>query len=271
MNKVAGLTVVLLALTGPISCADPPDEQGPVGSPGSAYLTLKAACGSEAIVYQDFTEEMLFHAGAGQNEWEFDGMSWLWVQGQTPALSGDYLVLTSTKGSGSPIKEEAQSTGSYDFAGTGELIVGMWSDRWSTVPPSAEHWSDTSIGMELYDAVHYGTTFTFGNLGAFADPDGTCPDESTCLWSEVHGWKEVLRHAHHPLAIRLQWKPAGSGATFSLHVADEPFPRAKLDEVDFLTPPDFRIRLNANVTDADKLPAEDSERLYVDFVCLRQL
>ena len=31
----------------------------------------------------------------------------------------------------------------------------------------------------------------------------------------------------------------------------------------------LRIRLNANVTDADKLPTTDSDSLYINYVCLK--
>jgi hypothetical protein len=55
-----------------------------------------------------------------------------------------------------------------------------------------------------------------------------------------------------------------------LRINDEVFPRSTIDDVNFLTATNLRVRLNANVTDMNAL-TDDAETLYVDYVCVRNL
>lgn len=212
-------------------------------------------------------------------QWTVDGTRWWFKSGDPPLLQETFLVLGSaeSEGAGTKSLQEAQVLEDHALAAlpdSGEFVVGYWSSRWNAVPADTAYWADSSVCLEVFSTPHYGICFTFGNLGVFADYDGQCKDDrSRCRYQAVRGWSE-LKSTTSPLSIRIRWSAAGDGTkTFELYVNDEGTPRAVVDSVDYMDAAEgLRTRLNANVTEdvgkPRRPPAEDSDTLLVDYVCI---
>ena len=271
---------------GPSGPAGDAGPAGPAGSPGSdAYRSLKAACkaGADVLFFEDFSDAMpLAPAASEPNKYDGVAARWWFAQQSVPRYQGDFLVLASSRAGGSQVKEEVQTDNKvFALASAHELIVGMWSDRWARYAPKVasvdggaiDYRTDTSIGLEIFETNnHQALVFTNGALGAFRDVTGNCDGASVCPYKDVGGW-EVLRQGFQPIAVRLAWDAVGAitgSYRVTLRINDEVFPRSTIDDVNFLTATNLRVRLNANVTDMNAL-TDDAETLYVDYVCVRNL
>jgi hypothetical protein len=105
-------------------------------------------------------------------------------------------------------------------------------------------------------------------MGVFADPTGQCPDNS-CVYNKALGWPIDKVIAGDFMGIRITWvTETNSSRTFHLYYNDDTIPKATLTNVNYSLN-NLRIRFNANVTDADKLPTTDSDSLFINYVSIK--
>ena len=251
----------------------------------------KKNCSENALFYHDFNHDEPISPinNPEDNQWQIGPTRWWFPNRATdhpaskdnePHVSGDVLLLKSAKTDAYLFAEEAQTLEEFSLPAAGEFIVKLLSARWGLDRAADAYWADSSVCLEIFDSLgHYGICFTFGSLGVFADFNGDCQDpeerpalNSQCLWAEVAGWTEISRTTASPITVRIRWETINGSKTFELFLNGDPQPRARLEGIDYLeTSPKLRIRLNANVTDLDKLPERDADLLMIDYVCLREV
>jgi hypothetical protein len=243
------------------------------------YQSLKQDCAVyHDIFYEDFNQN--FQAvDASQNQWSINGYTWWFPnhQGQAPQTRNSFLVLYSEKNESNSTykKQEAQTMEGFPLPDEGELVIGLWSDRWKKYPAlPANYWADSSVGLEFFiGSQHYAVVFVYGHLGVFYDPTGNCQHaDAVCQYGKVVGWS-TFAAANNPIALRIAWTTAGNSKTFNLYIttrdSEDTEPRATIPNVNYIGSQALRVRFNANVTDTNQEPAIDSDTLKIDYVCLR--
>jgi hypothetical protein len=243
------------------------------------YQVLKQDCANyNDIYYEDFNQDFQ-EVDASQNQWSIGGETWWFPHhnGQAPQTQDSFLVLYSEKNESNStfIKQEAQTLARFSLPDQGELIMGLWSDRWGKYPSLPNgYWADSSVGLEFFiGSQHYAVVFVYGHLGIFYDPTGDCQHaDAVCQYAQVEGWSTIAT-TNTPIALRIAWTTDGDSKTFNLYIITEGWedtePRATISNVNYIDSEALRFRLNANVTDTDQEPAIDSETLKIDYVCLR--
>ncbi|MEL7589563.1 MAG: hypothetical protein AAGU19_22810 [Prolixibacteraceae bacterium] len=240
--------------------------------PEDGYARLKqAAKNSTSVFYQDFDEsEEISQIAADQ--WQIGSVVWWippWNSTTIPVIEDSCMVLSSTKQPGSDgTKNEAQTIADFPVTRNGEFIVGYKSTRWKHGYNTGDYWADSNVGLEFYyNPPHQAIVFTYGSMGVFSDPTGFCPDNS-CVYAPATDWPAISESGDF-LGIRITWETgADNTRTFKLYFNDAATASAELSDVNYDLR-NLRIRLNANVTDADKLPALDSDTLYVDYIVIK--
>jgi hypothetical protein len=243
------------------------------------YESMKNNCANHYdIFYQDFNGAFT-EVDSAQNQWSIGGYTWWFPHhgGVAPQVQDSSLILSSVKNESTSTftKQEAQTMDSFSLPENGEFIIGLWSERWESVPVfDDDYWADSSVGLEIFiGSAHYAIVFVYGHLGVFYDPTGDCqhPD-AVCQYAQVDGWATIAPTTK-PIAIRIAWTTQGNNKTFELYIITEnnedTSPRATISNVNYIGAEGLRIRLNANVTNTDKEPPSDSETLKIDYVCLR--
>ncbi|UCH97922.1 MAG: BACON domain-containing protein, partial [Candidatus Aminicenantes bacterium] len=225
--------------------------------------------------YEDFNQAFQ-EVDASQNQWSIGGETWWFPHhnGQAPQVQDSFLVLYSEKNESDStfIKQEAQTLKEFFLPDEGELIIGLWSDRWAKYPSLPDdYWVDSSVGLEIYKESHDAVVFVYGHLGVFDDPTGDCDDHDKCKYEQVEGWEDIAA-TDTPIAVRIAWTTEGGNKTFNLYIitedSEDTEPRATIPDVGYIGSDALRIRLNANVAVSNKAPI-DSDTLKIDYICLR--
>lgn len=266
-----------LLLTGWTTADNPKPTQAGVQT--NYYDSLKADCAANYdIFFEDFNQSFTEVDGA-QNQWAVGGSTWWFPHhnGTAPQVQDSFLILSSHKNESQNTsgKQEAQTLDGFTLPDSGELIIGLLSDRWSAVPAADEnYWADSSVGLELYTGGgHYAVVFVYGHMGVFYDPTGDCrhPD-AVCRYAAVNGWPDFTATTE-PIALKMTWTTTGNSKTFNFYIvtgsSEGVQSRAVIADVNYLGSEGLKIRLNANVTDTDKDPSVDGDTLKVDYICLR--
>jgi hypothetical protein len=243
------------------------------------YQLLKQDCANNHdIFYEDFNQAFQ-KVDASQNQWSIGGETWWFPHhnGQAPQVRDSSLVLYSKKNESDStfIKQEAQTMERFSLPDQGELIIGLWSDRWRKYPSlPGDYWADSSVGLEFFiGSQHYAVVFVYGHLGIFYDPTGDCQHaDAVCQYARVEEWSTIAA-ANTPIALRIAWTTEGGNKTFNLYIitgnSEDTEPRAVISNVNYIDSEALRIRFNANVTDTNQEPPIDSETLEIDYICLR--
>ncbi len=243
------------------------------------YQLLKQNCANyHDIYYEDFDRDFQ-EVDAAQNQWSINGETWWFPHhgGQAPQIQDSSLVLSSEKNESNStfIKQEAQTLERFSLPDQGELIMGLWSNRWGKYPSlPGDYWVDSSVGLEFFiGSQHYAVVFVYGHMGVFYDPTGDCQHvDAVCQYARVEGWSTIAT-TNTTIALRIAWTTDGAGKTFNLYIitgdSEDTEPRATISNVNYIDSEALRFRFNANVTDTDKEPDIDSDTLKIDYICLR--
>jgi hypothetical protein len=271
--------VIILAVVGIGAIRPGGNDRDVIMESPDYYQSLKQDCtANHDIFYEDFNQN--FQAvDASQNQWSINGHTWWFPnhQGQAPQTRDSFLVLNSQKNESNSTykKQEAQTIERFFLPDAGELVIGLWSDRWEKYPGlPANYWADSSVGLEFFiGSRHYAVVFIYGHLGVLYVPAGSCQHaDAVCQYGEVVGWWTIAATAD-PIALRTAWTTTGNSKTFNLYIttrdSQDTEPRVTIANVNYIDSEALSIRLNANVTDTDKEPAIDSDTLKIDYVCLR--